>query len=116
MVPYTAFSAKKSYINENPEVIQAFTNAIQKGIDYVVTHTPEEIAQVIKPQFDETDIKVIEAIVERYYSQDTWKDNTIFEKESFDLLQDILNDSNVLNEYVPYEDLVTTDFAKEAVK
>lgn len=116
MVPYTAFSAKKSYINENPEVIQSFTNAIQKGIDYVVTHTPEEIAQVIKPQFDETDIKVIEAIVERYYSQDTWKDNTIFEKESFDLLQDILNDSNVLNEYVPYEDLVTTDFAKEAVE
>lgn len=116
MVPYTAFSAKKSYINENPEVIQSFTNAIQKGIDYVVTHTPEEIAQVIKPQFDETDIKIIEAIVERYYSQDTWKDNTIFEKESFDLLQDILNDSNVLNEYVPYEDLVTTDFAKEAVE
>lgn len=116
MVPYTAFSAKKSYINENPEVIQSFTNAIQKGIDYVVTHKPEEIAQVIKPQFDETDIKVIEAIVERYYSQDTWKDNTIFEKESFDLLQDILNDSNVLNEYVPYEDLVTTDFAKEAVE
>lgn len=116
MVPYTAFSAKKSYINENPEVIQSFTNAIQKGIDYVVTHTPEEIAQVIKPQFDETDIKIIEAIVERYYSQDTWKDNTIFEKESFDLLQDILNDSDVLNEYVPYEDLVTTDFAKEAVE
>ncbi len=116
MVPYTAFSAKKSYINENPEVIQSFTNAIQKGIDYVVTHTPEEIAQVIKPQFDETDIKIIEAIVERYYSQDTWKDNTIFEKESFDLLQDILNDSNVLNEYVPYEDLVTTDFAKEAAE
>lgn len=116
MVPYTAFSAKKSYINENPEVIQSFTNAIQKGIDYVVTHKPEEIAQVIKPQFDETDIKVIEAIVERYYNQDTWKDNTIFEKESFDLLQDILNDSNVLNECVPYEDLVTTNFAKKAVE
>ena len=29
-VPYTAYCAKKSYIEKNPEIIQKFTNAIQK--------------------------------------------------------------------------------------
>lgn len=116
MVPYTAFSAKKSYIKKNKEVIQSFTNAIQKGIDYVATHTPEEIAKVIKPQFKETDLKVIEAIVERYYDQDTWKEDTVFNEESFMLLQDILKESKVLDKNVPYDELVTTEFSENAVK
>lgn len=116
LVPYTAFSAKKSYIKKHPAVIQSFTNAIQKGIDYVATHTPEEIALVIQPQFPETDIKVIEAIVERYYEQDTWKQDTIFQKESFELLQNILKESKVIEKTVPYEELVTVAYAEKAIE
>lgn len=115
-VPYTAFSAKKSYIDENPEIIQGFTNALQKGMEYVQSHTPEEIANVIAHQFGETDIQTITTIVTRYYEQDTWKDNLIFEKESFDLLQDILDDAGELSERAPYDELVTTEFAEKAAK
>lgn len=115
-VPYTAFSAKKSYIDDNPDIIQGFTNALQKGMDYVQTHTPEEIAEIIKPQFKETDLDTLTTIVTRYYDQDTWKENLIFEEESFDLLQDILEDSGELSKRAPYEDLVTTKFAEEAAK
>lgn len=115
-VPYTAFSAKQSYIDENPDVIQAFTNALQKGMDYVQSHTPEEIASVIEPQFPETDLDTIETIVTRYYDQDTWKSNLIFEKSSFDLLQDILISAGELKQRVPYEDLVTTTFAAIAAQ
>ena len=115
-VPYTAFSARKSYIEENSDTIQAFTNALQKGMDYVQTHSPEEIAEVIAPQFAETDEKALVTIVSRYYDQDTWKENLIFEREAFDLLQNILEDSKVLSERVPYEDLVTTEFAEKAAK
>jgi len=115
-VPYTAFSARKSYIEENPEVIQSFTNALQKGMDYVLSHTPEEIAEIIKPQFEETEDAALIAIIERYYEQDTWKENLIFEEESFVLLQDILEDAGELEKRVPYEDLVTTEFAEKAVK
>ncbi|MEZ3486824.1 MAG: ABC transporter substrate-binding protein [Lachnospiraceae bacterium] len=115
-VPYTAFSAKQSYINDNPEVIQGFTNALQKGMDYVQAHTPEEIAAIIAPQFKETDQDTITTIVTRYYDQDTWKENLIFEEESFELLQDILEDAGELAKRAPYQDLVTTDFAEKAAK
>lgn len=113
-VPYTAFSAKQSFIDENPDIIQGFTNALQKGMDYVQAHTPEEIAKIIEPQFPETDLETITTIVSRYYEQDTWKSNLIFEKSSFDLLQDILESAGELAERVPYEDLVTTEFAAVA--
>ena len=115
-VPYTAYCARKSYFAENSEVIQAFTNAIQKGLDYVNSHTADEIAAVIAPQFAETDVKTIATIVGRYLEQDTWKGDTIFTQESFDLLQDILIGAGELKEKVPYEDLVTTEYAKNAAK
>lgn len=113
-VPYTAYSAKQSFIEENPELIQGFTNALQKGMDYVQNHTPEEIAQVIAPQFEETDLEDITTIVTRYYEQDTWKENLIFEEDSFTLLQDILDEAGELEQRVPYEDLVTVEFAQKA--
>lgn len=115
-VPYTAFSAKQSYIKKNPEVIQGFTNALQKGMDYVQAHTPEDIAKTIAPQFKETDLDTITTIVTRYYDQDTWKENLIFEEQSFDLLQDILEDAKELTKRAPYKDLVTTEYAEKATK
>ena len=115
-VPYTSYSAKTSYMQKNPEVIQKFTNALQKGMEYVQTHTPEEIAKVIAPQFAETDLDTVTTIVKRYYDQDTWKSNLIFEKESFELLEDILEDAGELNERVAYEDLVTTEYAEKAAE
>ena len=115
-VPYTSYSAKSSFMEENPEIIQKFTNALQKGMEYVQTHTPEEIAAVIEPQFPETDLATITAIVKRYYDQDTWKGDLIFEEDSFTLLQDILEEAGELKERVPYENLVTTEFAENAVK
>lgn len=114
-VPYTSYSAKTSFLNENPQIIQSFTNALQKGMDYVQSHSPEEIAQVISPQFPETDMDTLTTIVKRYYEQDTWKENLVFEKDSFELLQDILESAGELEKRVDYEQLVTTEFANAAI-
>ena len=113
-VPYTSYSAKASFLEDHPKTIQKFTNALQKGMDYVSTHSPEEIATVIAPQFPETDLATVTAIVTRYYQQDTWKDNLIFNEESFQLLQDILQDAGELSWRTEYTDLVTTSFAQKA--
>lgn len=114
-VPYTAYCVKKSMIDDT-ETLQAFTNAIQRGLDYVNSHSAEEIAAAISPQFKETDRKAIETIVARYKEQDTWPETTIFKEESFTLLQDILTEAGELDEKVPYKDLVTTAFSEEAAK
>lgn len=111
-VPYTCFSALSSYINENPEIIQSFTRGIQKGLDYVNSHTSEEIARIIQPQFKETDFDTLKIIVERYHSQDTWKTDTVFTEEAFELLQNILDEAGVLEKRVDYDVLVTTQFSK----
>lgn len=115
-VPYTCFSAKESYVNSNKETIQKFVDALQKGMDYVNSHTAEEIAKVIQPQFKETELSTLTTIVNRYHEQDTWKTDLIFKEDSFDLLQNILESADQLSERVPYADLVTTKFAEKAVE
>ena len=103
-------------MKQHPEIIQKFTDALQKGVDYVNSHTPEEIAQVIKPQFKENDLETITKIVERYQQQDTWKENLVFEKDSFELLQDILESAGELEKRADYENLVTVEYAEKAMK
>lgn len=114
-VPYTAFSARKSYIEKNPEIIQKFTNALQRGMEYVNAHSPEEIAKVISPQFKETDIKTLTMLVTRYYEQDTWIDSLIFEEASLTLLQNILDEAGELEARVPYENIINREFAEKAL-
>ena len=116
MVPYTAYSVRKSYLKENKEMLLGFTKALQKGMDFVQSHTPEEIAKVIAPQFPETEESALVTIVERYHNQDTWKENLVFEEDSFNLLQDILEESGVITERAPYDELVDTEIAEEAAE
>jgi len=115
-VPYTAFSAKQSYLDSHKDVIQSFTNALQKGMDFVVSHSAEEIAKAIQPQFDETDLDTLTTIVERYHEQDTWKTDLVFTEDSFSLLLDILSQSDVIDKRPDYKVLVTTEFAEAAKK
>ncbi|MCD8010571.1 MAG: ABC transporter substrate-binding protein [Lachnospiraceae bacterium] len=115
-VPYTAYCTTRSYLEENAETVQAFTNAIQMGLDYVNGHTAAEVAEVIAPQFEETDIDSLTTIIERYSEQDTWKEDTVFAEESFLLLEDILREAGELESQVPYEDLVTTEYAERAAE
>lgn len=111
-VPYTAFSAKDSYMKEHPEVIRGFVAALKKGMDDVYSLTPEEIADVITPQFKETDKETMAIIIKRYADQDTWKRDLVFEEDSYQLLLDILDEAGQLSARPDYKKLVTTEYVK----
>ena len=105
-VPYTAYFAKKSYIEKNSDVIQKFTNAIYKGEQYVKNHTSKEIAELIKEFFPDSDIKVLESAIESYRKINAWKDTPYMEEADFKLLQDVIHDAGELDKYAPYENVV----------
>ena len=98
------------------KAIQAFTNALQKGMEYCNAHTSKEIAEIISSQFAETELTTVETIVERYKAQETWKNDLVFTEDAFVLLENILIDAGELQEMLPYEDLVTVEFAEKAVQ
>lgn len=115
-VPYTVYMARDDFMQENADVIEAFTRAIYKGQLWVKEHTSAEIAEAILPQFPDSDLETLTTIIERYKAQDTWKEDPIFSKDGFELIQDIMEAGGELDSRVPYSDLVRTDFAEKAMQ
>lgn len=105
-VPYTAFYAQKSYIENNKEVLEKFTRALEKGINYVKDHNEEEIAKVIAPQFPDSSVNDLKTIVKRYKDYDSWLPNAYISEEIYRNLEDIMIDADLIKEYVPYQELV----------
>lgn len=105
-IPYTAYFAKKSYIEKNNDIVKGFTNAINKGLQYVQTHTSNEVAELIKGFFPDTDVELLANAVESYRKIDAWKTTPYMEEEDFNLLQDIIYDAGELEKYAPYSEVV----------
>ena len=113
VVPYTAYNAKKSYIEENPDVIEGFTKAIQKGLDYVDTHSDEEVAKVISSYFPDTSIDDLAKIIKRYREADSWFKTTYISESDFNHIQEIMKSAGELDTLVPFNDLVTNKYSKK---
>jgi len=115
-IPYTAYFAKKSYIEKNADIIQKFTNAIYRGQLWVEKHTPEEIAKVIKPSFPDTDEDLLITVAERYKKQDAWCKDPILRKEALGLLQEVMKSAGELKKEADYDKIVNTKFAEKAIE
>lgn len=115
-IPYTAYFAKKSYMEQNSDVIQGFTNAIYKGEKWVKEHTAAEIVEAIKEFFPDTDVKMLEAAVQSYMDIDAWKSDPILKKESFDLLQTVMKEAGELEKEGDYNKIVNNSYAEKAIK
>ncbi|BDG46085.1 ABC transporter substrate-binding protein [Parageobacillus sp. KH3-4] len=114
-VPYTTFMAKQSFIRNNKDMIEKFTRAIYKAQQWVESHSASEIAKAIQPYFKDTDIPIIEKVVDRYKSQGTYATNPILDKEEWNNLQNIMNEAGELPKRIDHKTLVDNSFAEKAM-
>ena len=115
-IPYTAYFAKKSYIENNQETIQKFTNSIYQGQQWVKEHSAEEIAEVIQNFFPDTEIELLSAAIQTYKDIDAWNDTPVLKQESFDRLQEVMTLAGELSQTAPYEQIVNNEFADKAIQ
>jgi len=120
-IPYTVFMAKESTLKED-EFILKFTKALYKAQQWVYEASVEEVAKSIAPYFEETDEKLIATVVERYRSQSSYAKDAVIEKQELQNLYDIMLEANVIkesdiaSEHLQYENLIDTNFAKQAME
>lgn len=112
-VPYTAYCAKKSYIEENSDIIEGFTRAVYRGQQWVKEHSAREIAEVIQDFFPDTTVESLEQSVQSYKDIDAWNENPILKEESFDKLQLIMTEAGELDQKAPYDKIVNNTFAEK---
>lgn len=114
-VPYTVFMTKQSFMEENEEAVESFTRAIYQAQQWVEKSTSEEIAEVIAPYFEDTDLEILASSIERYKAQGSFASDPVLEEEEWENLKGIMEEAGELPSEAPYGDLVNTDFAKKVM-
>ena len=115
-IPYTAYFAKKSYIEQNEQLIQDFTDAIYKGQQWTETHSAREIAELIQDFFPDTDLDMLESSIQRYKDIDAWNQTPVLTEESFNRLQDVMEEAGELDKIADYSKVVNNKYAEQAIK
>lgn len=115
-IPYTAFFASKSYIEKNSNVIQRFVDSIYEAQNWTLTHSAKEIAEVVSKSFPDSDIHVLETVIENYMAIDAWSSDPVLTADSFDRLQDVMQSAGELEEKVPYDKVINNSFAEKSIK
>ena len=114
-IPYTSYSTLKSYMNKNSDTIQKFTNAIYKAQKWVYEHTDVEVAEAIKSYFSDSSIEDLTTAVKNYRSIEAWAKDPTLTVESLNKLMDIIELANQLDKRAPYDKIVTTEYARNAI-
>ncbi len=115
-VPYTAYCAKKSYIEKNSKIIESFTKAIYEGEQWVKEHSAKEIAEKIQNYFPDSTIEILETAIQKYKDIEAWKENPILKEEAFNKLQTIMTEAGELEQKAPYNKIVNNTFAEKISK
>lgn len=115
-IPYTAYFAKRSYIKENEDIIQGFTNAVYKGQMWVKEHTAAEIAEVIQNFFPDTKLEMLTRSIQSYMDIDAWNDTPVLKEETFNRLQTVMKEAGELEKEAPYNQVVNNKYAEETIK
>ena len=115
-IPYTAYFAKKSYIEENSELIQNFVNAVYKGQKWVETHTSAEVAKAIQGFFPDTDLEILESAMKKYKDIDAWNTTPYMTEDAFERLQTVMTEAGELEKKAPYDKVVNNEYANKAIE
>lgn len=109
-VPYTAYNARKSYIEKNPDVIEKFSRAVNRGLEYVYNHSAEDVAKVVSEYFPDTSMNSMITIVNRYKNGEAWKKNITINEDEWNHIQKIMEASSELDKFVEYDKLIFDEY------
>ncbi len=110
-IPYTSFSASKSYIAANKELIVSFLRAVVKGYNYIRDNSPEVVAPSLVPSFTGTSEASIATALRSYIEIDAWCSTPIFTEAAYIKLQDVMENAGFLESRVAYDSAVDNTYA-----
>ena len=112
-VPYTCFMAKNSWIKKNETTVENFLYAVTKAVKHIQENSSADIAPYLTQYFEGVSETSLAASIERYKSIDAWRDNLSMTEDSFNRLQDIIENAGELTRRAQLNELVNNDYANK---
>ena len=117
-IPYTAYFANRSYMDQNPAVIQGFTNAIARAQRWIAQHSDREVAEAMVSQFPDTSVALLEKVTARHRAIDAWNATPVMAPSALERLEAVMEHAGELTreQFVDFEKLVDNSFAEKAAQ
>lgn len=115
ILPYTCYLTKKSFLQQNPELIKRFSRAIYEGQKWVETHSAHEIAQVIQNDFPDMDPQLLTRVIQRFKDQNSYATDLMIDEEEYLRFIEIMEQAGELPKAVPYQQFVHVEFSQEVM-
>lgn len=115
-VPYTCFIAKNSWLEKNDATAEGFLRAVTKAVKYVNETPSKTVAPYLTKYFEGVSEDSLAASIERYRSIDAWRTELSMTKDSFDRLQDIIDNAGELSRRATVEELTNNSYATKVYK
>ena len=115
-VPYTCFLAKNSWLTKNETAAEGFLRAVTKAVKYIQETTSTTVAPYLVKYFEGISENSISASIERYKAIDSWRTELSMTEDSFNRLQDIIDNAGELSRRVSMSELVNNRYAQKVYK
>ncbi|MEX2221931.1 MAG: ABC transporter substrate-binding protein [Candidatus Rokuibacteriota bacterium] len=114
-VPFSSYMTTPAFLAREPDVVRRFTRAVYRTQRWLASSEAPAIAAAIAPVFPETEAAILERAVARYHGQGTWARDPLLRREGYDYLEEILLTGGFIARRARYEDLVSTDVARQVM-
>lgn len=108
-MPYTTYYARKSYIENNKDIIDKFKKALNKGLEFVNNNEPDVVALVIHNQFKDESLNNLATMIKRYKDYDCWYNDTHIKEIAYQNLEQVMLDNNLIENKIDFNILVNND-------
>ena len=112
---YSSFAATPSYIDDNPETVQAFVTGFHKALNWVAESDAPAIAERVSPFFPDILPESLASGIGQYKIQETWPRDALIGEDGYDSMRDILIDGGLVTGRHPYQRLVRPELARNAM-
>ncbi len=115
-VPYTCFIAKNSWIEDNEDATEGFLRAVTKAVKFIGDNPSQTVAPHLSAYFEGVSVQSLAASVERYRAIDAWRTELTMTEDSFNRLQDIIENAGELTRRAELDELADNSYAEKVYK
>jgi NitT/TauT family transport system substrate-binding protein len=111
--PYSVVSVRQSTITSEPQVVQAFVDAVVEALG-IAAKDRAAVEAMTRKEFPTLPADGVKATLDRIYADNIWSTDGMVSEKGYQLDMDVVAKTGAFTKPVPYSDVVDMQFVRKA--
>jgi NitT/TauT family transport system substrate-binding protein len=113
--PYSVVSVRQSTITSEPQIVQAFVDAVLEALS-LATKDRAAIEAMTRKEFPTLSQDGVKATLDRIYADKIWSTDGVVSEQGYARDMDVVAKTGAFTKSVPYGDVVDMQFVRKAIE